>query len=82
MTSATVGADGVLAIPFDVLAALRVDEGDRIEFVLLEEGQCLLVPLNRSVTELRGLFGKPARAVSLDEMNDAVARRAAGGEPA
>jgi antitoxin PrlF len=82
MTSATVGADGALAIPTDVLEALRVREGDRIEFVLLGEGQCLLIPLNRSVTELRGMFGKPAQPVSIDEMNKALSSRGAGGAPA
>ncbi|MFG6443552.1 AbrB/MazE/SpoVT family DNA-binding domain-containing protein [Roseateles sp. LKC17W] len=80
MTVATVGAGGVVIMPTAVLDALQMQEGDRIEFVLLGDGDCLLVLVNRSVTELRGMFGKPSKRVSIDGMNRAVARPGSGGE--
>lgn len=75
MTAATVGANGALTIPPEVLIALGLQDGDRLELVLLDDEQCLLVPLNRSVTELRGMFGKPARPVSIGDMNDSIANQ-------
>ncbi|UCU92239.1 hypothetical protein [Hydrogenophaga taeniospiralis] len=39
----------------------------------IETGQFLLMAANHSVTELKGMFGKPAKVVSVQEMNQAVA---------
>ena len=46
-----------------------------MEFVQLEDGQYLFVAANRSVTELKGMFGKAKRVVSVDEMNQARSSR-------
>jgi antitoxin PrlF len=48
-----------------------------VEFVELEAGQFLFLAVNRSVTELKGMFGKPRRVVSIDEMNRAIKARGA-----
>lgn len=77
MTTATITSKGQITIPADVRRALGVDAGDRVEFVEVEPGRFLFIAANRSVTELKGLFGKPARAVSIDEMNAAIAARGA-----
>jgi len=77
MTTATITSKGQITIPTDVRRALDVDAGDRVEFVEIEPGQFLFVAANRSVTELKGLFGKPAKAVSIEDMNAAIASRGA-----
>lgn len=77
MTTATITSKGQITIPADVRHALGVNAGDRVEFVQIEPGQFLFVAANRSVTELKGLFGKPAKAVSIEEMNLAIASRGA-----
>ena len=77
MTTATVTSKGQITIPASVRQALSVGTGDRVEFVQLEPGQYLFVAANRSVTELKGMFGKAARTVSIDEMNRAIAARGA-----
>ena len=59
-----------------------VQSGDRVEFVQIEPGRFEIVAATRSVRELKGLFGKPARAVSIEEMNRAIATLGArGGRP-
>lgn len=73
MTTATITSKGQITIPADVRHALDVDAGDRVEFVEIEPGQFLFVASNRSVTELKGLFGKPAKTVSIEDMNAAIA---------
>jgi len=77
MTTATITSKGQITIPADVRHALDVDAGDRVEFVEIEPGQFLFVAANRSVTELKGLFGKPAKTVSIEDMNAAIASRGA-----
>ena len=77
MTTATITSKGQITIPADVRHALDVDAGDRVEFVEIEPGQFLFVAANRSVTELKGLFGKPAKTVSIEDMNAAIALRGA-----
>lgn len=77
MTTATVTSKGQITIPADVRHALAVDAGDRVEFVQIESGQYLFMAVNRSVTELKGMFGKPAKAVSIDDMNAVIAARGA-----
>ena len=57
--------------------ALAVGTGDRVEFVQIEARQFLFVAANRSVTELKGMFGKPVKAVSIEDMNRAIATRGA-----
>jgi AbrB family looped-hinge helix DNA binding protein len=77
VTTATVTGKGQITIPIEVRQALGVDAGDRVEFVEVERGRFELVPATRSVAALKGMFGKPKRTVSVEEMNAAVARRGA-----
>ncbi len=77
MTTATVSSKGQITIPADVRQALRVDAGDRVEFVQVEAGRYEFVAATRSVTELKGMFGKAKRVVSVDEMNRAIAMQGA-----
>ncbi len=77
MTTATITTKGQITIPASVRQALAVDTGDRVEFVEIEPGQFLFMAANRSVTELRGMFGKPKKPVSVEEMNRVIAARGA-----
>jgi antitoxin PrlF len=77
MTTATITSKGQITIPANVRQSLNVDAGDRVEFVQVETGQYLFVAANRSVTELKGMFGKAKKVVSIDEMNQAIASRGA-----
>lgn len=77
MSAATVTSKGQITIPAKVRQALRIEAGDRVEFVEVEPGRFELVPATRSVKDLKGMFGKPARTVSVQEMNQAIAKRGA-----
>ena len=77
MTTATITSKGQITIPADVRNALSVGTGDRVEFVQIEPGQFLFVAANRSVTELKGMFGKSTKTASIDDMNRAIAARGA-----
>lgn len=77
MTSAIISTKGQITIPAVVREALSVGPGDRLEFVQIEAGQFLLVAANRSVTELKGMFGKPANEVSIEDMGRTISSRGA-----
>ena len=77
MTTATVTSKGQITIPAEVRQALNVAAGDRVEFVQIEAGRFEVVAATRSVRELRGLFGKAAKRVSIEDMNRAIAARGA-----
>lgn len=76
MSTATLTTKGQITIPADVRRALNVEAGDRVEFVQVEPGRFEVIASTRSVRELKGMFGKTKRSVSIDEMNAAIAKQA------
>jgi antitoxin PrlF len=78
MASATLTSKGRITIPLRVRKALGLDAGDRLEFVEIDQGKFAIVAATRSVRELEGMFqNKRRKPVSVEEMNAAIARRAA-----
>jgi len=77
MTTATISSKGQITIPADVRNALKVDSGDRVEFVEVAPGRYEFVAATRSVTELKGMFGKASKHVSIEAMNHAISQRGA-----
>ena len=77
MPTAVVTTKGQITIPKPVRDDLGVETGDRIEFVQLEKGVYTVVAATRDVRDLKGMIPKPAKPVSVQDMNRAV-RRLAG----
>ena len=77
MTTATLTSKGQITVPAAVREALGVDTGDRVEFVEISPGRYEFIAATRSVTALKGMFGKPHKTVSIREMNAVIARRGA-----
>ena len=77
MATATLTSKGQITIPAEVREAMGVDTGDRVEFVEVSPGRYEFIAATRPVTALKGMFGKPRKTVSIDEMNAAIARRGA-----
>jgi AbrB family looped-hinge helix DNA binding protein len=73
---ATLTSKGQVTIPKDVRDAMKLRTGDRVDFVMGEDGVVRILALTRSVKDLKGMLPKPARAVTLDAMDDAIARGA------
>ena len=77
MPTATVTSKGQITIPAQVREQMGVDTGDRVEFVEVAPGRFELFAVTSSVTSLKGLFGKSARSVSIEQMNAVIAKRGA-----
>jgi AbrB family looped-hinge helix DNA binding protein len=76
MPTATLTTKGQITIPADVRTNLGVNTGDRVEFVQIAPGRYEFVAATHSVRELKGLFGKPKKSVSINDMRQAIAQRA------
>lgn len=77
MTAATLTSKGRITIPAEVRHHLKVDAGDRIEFIQLAPGRYELVAATQSITGLKGMFGQSHHQVSIDDMSKTIAKRGA-----
>ncbi len=79
MASATVTSKGQITIPVKVRNSLGLHAGDRVQFVEADKGKFTMTAANRSIRELEGiLWRKRRKPVTIEEMNEAIARGAAG----
>lgn len=76
---ATITSKGQVTLPKPIRDRLHLKPGDKIEFLLDETGTLRVVPVTASVTRLKGMVPKPTRIVSLEEMDEAIAK--AAGKP-
>ncbi len=77
MTTATITSKGQITIPKEVRRALSLETGDRVSFLVREDGVAEMHP---ETVELMSLFGsiKPqVKGVSLRDMDDTIRRSAA-----
>jgi antitoxin PrlF len=77
MTTATLTSKGQITIPVQVRQALNVDTGDRVEFVEIKPGRYEFVAATGTVKQLKGMFGRPTKPVTIDQMNKAIEQRGA-----
>ena len=76
MPTATLTTKGQVTIPKEVREHLGIDTGDRLSFVVQEDGSVVVTPLTRQVRELGGLLRRAGRrAVSINQMDVGIARR-------
>jgi hypothetical protein len=66
----------VLNIPDEVRDELRLNPGDRVEFLWLAPHEYLIYSAEHPLS-MQGMLGKPKRKVSIKDMNRAI--RARGG---
>jgi AbrB family looped-hinge helix DNA binding protein len=74
MTTALITSKGQITIPKSVRERLGVGSGDRVEFVESADGAFSVIAATRDVRELKGFIERPAKPVSIDDMNRAIRR--------
>ena len=77
MTTAALTSKGQVTIPVEVRRRMGLSTGDRIEFVELDDGGFAIRPAVNDVRSLKGLLRKPAKPVSVEDMDAAIRSRAA-----
>ncbi|MBD2580085.1 AbrB/MazE/SpoVT family DNA-binding domain-containing protein [Oscillatoria sp. FACHB-1406] len=73
MFSVTVADTGQITLPQAIRDYLNLDGGSKIDFIIDEEGQVRIIPLDVSVETLSGILYRPDRVkVTLEEMDVSI----------
>ena len=79
MATSTVSTKGQCVVPKSIREHLHLHPGDKIDFVINEDGEVLLRLVVSDVRDREGMLYRPGRkAVSLQEMDQAIQQGAAG----
>lgn len=70
---ATVTSKGQVTIPKKVRDALRIVAGDRVTFVIREDGIVEMRPETMDLRDLFGILRSADRKVSVEKMNEDIA---------
>jgi len=76
MAMATITSKGQITIPKNVRTKLCLKSGDKINFIV-EDNAVKFIPVSRDISSLKGIVKKPAKPVSIEEMNKAIKARGA-----
>ena len=67
---------GQTTIPKKIRDYLKLHPGDKVDFVIKENGKVILEPATLDVKELEGILHRPGmKAVSTEEMKRAIRKR-------
>jgi len=73
MITASITSKGQITIPKSIRESLQISTGDKISFILSNDGEVILRPLSKKSAEVFGLLAKSGnKAVSVNEMKDQV----------
>ncbi len=75
MSISTVSSKGQIVIPSAIRKEMGAQAGTRVRFVRTDEGW-LLKPATFPVTVLKGIVPRPAKKVTVEDMNDAIRKHA------
>lgn len=79
MAVATLTSKGQTTIPKKVREHLKLNPGDKLDFVIESGGRVVIRPAKLDVRELKGLLKRRGgKVLSIEEMNAAIARGASG----
>lgn len=77
MAAATLTTKGQLVIPKAIREHMDLHPGDKLDFVILDNGDVMIRPVVFDVRRLKGMLYKPGRKpVSLRRMDEAIKEQA------
>lgn len=78
MPTATITSKGQITLPQQVRSDMGLTAGDRVDFIRMEDGHYAVVPASHSIKSLKGIIPRPAKPVSLEDMQAAIEAGATG----
>ena len=73
MPISNVTSKGQITIPKVIRDSLGLHAGDKVEFIIGQNGEILFKPVTRKVCDVFGFLHQPGvKAVSIDEMDEIV----------
>lgn len=77
MTESTITTKGQCVVPKKIRDYMKLNPGDKVDFVIREDGEVFIRPVFLDVRDLKGLMKKSGRKhVSLKQMNKTIRKRA------
>jgi AbrB family looped-hinge helix DNA binding protein len=67
-----VTSKGQITVPKPIREHLNLTKGDRIEFLIGINGKVTIMPATADVRQLKGMVAKPAKTVTVADMNKAI----------
>ena len=78
MPVSTLTSKGQVTIPKQVRKALDLDTGDRVSFLVRDDGVVELRPETTDLKDLFGMLPSKRKRVSIEDMDAAIERAASG----
>ena len=75
---ATITSKGQITLPKSIRDKLKLNAGDRLDFIIRDDGHLEAIPLKTSMKELKGIVPRPKKDVSIEAMEIAIAKGASG----
>ena len=72
----TISSKGQVTIPVEIRNMLRLNTGDRIDFVVFDKNRVEMMPKKGSVCTLKGLVKWSGKPMTLKQMDEAIASEA------
>jgi len=73
---ATLTSKGQITLPKKLRDLMHLRTGDKLEFVIDEDGNVQVIPITSPITQLKGMVPPPQKVVSLEDMEEAIAEGA------
>jgi AbrB family looped-hinge helix DNA binding protein len=78
MSTATLTSKGQITLPKEVREHFKLSEGDRIDFIVEDDGKVRVVPITGSFRDLLGICHRPGvKALTVEEMQEILEETAA-----
>ena len=72
MGTATVTRKGQITIPVEIRSALKLEAGDRVDFIIGESAQLVFTPITKNIVSLKGVINRPDKPVSIHDLKATI----------
>jgi AbrB family looped-hinge helix DNA binding protein len=76
MSEARMTSKGQITVPKDVRVKLNLKPGDRVLFIVEDDGVVRMRAANKDISSLIGVLPRPKRAATIEEIEEAIQRAA------
>ena len=77
MPASTLTSKGQTTVPKEIRDRLNLRPGDRLEFVVEEDGRVVVLPATVDASDLKGILKAPSEPVTVKAMKQAIRKRGA-----
>jgi len=76
MSEARMTSKGQITVPKEVRLKLNLKPGDRVLFIVEDDGAVRMRAANKDISSLRGILPPPKRKATIEEIEASIARSA------